>query len=296
MQSFTTIRTVLVHRLHTVPTLVQSISHQWEKNGVGELLDPISFKTAWTDYQGLMVQKINDLVVGTPEESKTTQQLLIAHARDPLQAALFNYASMAHNNHHFFEAITTSPNPSQPRSTTGDGGPSLPRGMTPDLLAPLTASFGSLETFRSEFLATAEAMFGPGFVWLVNKGGNFYILNTYLAGSPYADAHTRMQSVDMNTQNVGSAGGLTAADWRRQTEVQNNPGSFGNFIEAHRRPGGIQVQPVLCVNTWQHVWLPQYGVFGKREYLERWWEHVNWGIVESRFKSAPLRKDNFQRK
>ena len=217
---------------------------------------------------------------GTPEESKDAKTLLLQHARDPLQAALFNYASMAHNNHFFFEALATA------RSTS-----TIPINLGQHFVA----SFGSLETLRDELLATAEAMFGPGFVWLVQsaKPHGFRILTTYLAGTPYDEAHQRLQPLDMNTQTVGSVGGLTPEHYRRQTEVQNEVGAFGSHLRDMRRPGGLKVTPVLCVNTWEHVWLPLYGVYGKREYLERWWENIDWNVVLDRSKDQlQIAKDN----
>ena len=42
---------------------------------------------------------------GTPEESVPTKTLLLSNAREPDKAALFNYASMAHNNHFFFNCL-----------------------------------------------------------------------------------------------------------------------------------------------------------------------------------------------
>jgi Fe-Mn family superoxide dismutase len=33
------------------------------------------------------------------------------------------------------------------------------------------------------------------------------------------------------------------------------------------------------VNTWEHVWLQQYGIKGKRQFLEAWWDKIDWDIV-----------------
>ncbi|KAL8814183.1 MAG: hypothetical protein Q9223_006572 [Gallowayella weberi] len=43
----------------------------------------------------------------TKDENTKTKDLLIKYARDPNRAALFNYASAAHNNHLFFETLVT---------------------------------------------------------------------------------------------------------------------------------------------------------------------------------------------
>lgn len=120
-------------------------------------------------------------------------------------------------------------------------------------------------------------MFGPGFVWLVqsNEAGTrrpLRIVATYLAGSPLSGAHYRRQSEDLNTHNPDSYQEL------------NSVGSFGPASKQERRDkkalGGIDVTPLLCVNTWEHVWLTDYGVRGKEKYLNDWWKKINWDIVQ----------------
>jgi superoxide dismutase, Fe-Mn family len=153
-----------------------------------------------------------------------------------------------------------------------------------------------MDDLRETFLNTAEAMFGPGFVWLVqthtsetvaDRDVGFRILATYLAGSPLPGAHWRMQPMDMNTQNVDSLGGKlgnTAESNARLTMPQNNVGAFGSGRFDHekprRAPGGANLTPLLCVNTWEHVWLMDYGIKGKRQYLEKWWDYIDWHKVE----------------
>ena len=115
-------------------------------------------------------------------------------------------------------------------------------------------------------------MFGPGFVWLVwmrdsssatARRGDWRILSTYLAGTPYPEAGHRQQGIDMNNNNSSSY-----ASYHDSQHVTNYAGSFG----AHSRqgqqdamipPGGAQLMPVLCVNTWEHVYIFDYGLQGK---------------------------------
>jgi Fe-Mn family superoxide dismutase len=175
--------------------------------------------------------------------------------------------------------------------------------MPPRLATKLQEDFGSIEILKNEMLAMAYTMFGPGFVWLVRtelKGDTsqtyqqrkFRLMCTYLAGSPLAGAHNRAQPVDMNTQNVAAAeaaGGvnrLSEQERRRQTEVQNNVGTVGTF--AARPPqadqtsfGGVHIVPALCVNTWQHAWLPDHGVGGKMTFLQKWWDLIDWKVVDA---------------
>lgn len=51
-------------------------------------------------------------------------------------------------------------------------------------------------------------------------------------------------------------------------------------------PGGVPLTPLLCVNTWEHVWMMDHGINGKDEYLERWWDRVDWNAVEDAHKAA----------
>jgi Fe-Mn family superoxide dismutase len=190
-----------------------------------------------------------------------TKDLVINFAREPNSAYLFNLASMAFNNHFFFKHINTDPNlTSTPPS---------------DLTVEINKHFSSMDTFRETFLGSAEAMFGPGFVWLVQLNDTnrreLRILNTYLAGSPLSGAHYRRQEQDLNTHNPESYQKL------------NSVGKFGRAANVAVQPkkplGGVDITPILCVNTWEHVWLEDYGIRGKREYLEAWWNKINWNEV-----------------
>lgn len=199
---------------------------------------------------------------GKSYQNLDTKSLVIELARDPTRAYDFNVASMAFNNHFFFRGLNTNPD--------------VQSRLPSDLDFQIRKEFSSLDTLRVEFLAVAEAMFGPGFVWLVqttdSSPGKLRILPTYLAGSPLSGAHYRRQSEDKTTQNADSQ------------QAVNKVGSFGAAAQQKpqgpKRPlGGIDTVPLLCVNTWEHVWLHDYGVKGKRKYLEAWWNNIDWDLV-----------------
>src|SRR5437667_10660052 len=113
----------------------------------------------------------------------------------------------------------------------------------------LTESFSSIDTLRREMIATANAMFGPGFVWLVQvRDGTratsyCRLLTTYNAGSPYSGAHYRRQAVDMATQSDLPK---TAAEMALY-QPTNTVGAFGGQSAAAKRiaPGGVDVIPLL---------------------------------------------------
>ena len=148
-------------------------------------------------------------------------------------------------------------------------------------------------------IATADTMFGPGFVWLVSRpvgktnNKEVALLNTYLAGSPYARSHWRRQPQDMNTTDNLVRPRDTAGTWSQRTEgnfavygLQNTQSP--SFLErqigsSSGQPNAADVEPLLCVNIWPHVYLEQFGVAGKREYLEKWWDSVDWSKLSHRY-------------
>ncbi|KAI4158609.1 MAG: hypothetical protein LQ342_007261 [Letrouitia transgressa] len=310
-------------RKHNVPALTHE--KEFKKHGVKNMLSREGFETAWTDYQSSLVHWLNSkttgihiplppstqplkpphrklsysqLSPGTADENVDTKTLLLKYARQASHAALFNHASAAHNNHIFFSSLTPSPSPSSSN-------------VPPPLLSQISASFSSLDSLRATFLATADAMFGPGFVWLVRlhqprpAGDDLAILNTYIAGSPYPDAHFRRQEFDMNTYTTGITSDLkpgmyaerfggnsgTGSDPVMGQYVRGygtgnmNAGSYGPFSKSadHRAPGGARLEVLLAVSTWEHVWLRDWGVGGKRGFLEAWWDAVDWEVVMERY-------------
>ena len=152
-----------------------------------------------------------------------------------------------------------------------------------------------MSSLRATFVATANAMFGPGFVWLVRKNNvaamsnapSLAILTTYLAGSPYPGAHYRQQPVDMATQTTNITGSMSPQVYA-SSPIAHNYG-FGNMFAGKfgpasgpdkTGPGGQDLDVLLGVNTWEHVWLRDWGVGGKKGFLDAWWERIDWGVVE----------------
>lgn len=225
----------------------------------------------------MIVARLNELTAGQPMEHQTSKSLSIQFARDPMAASLFNHASMAFNNHFFFSGLSTFP------MQLSDSRISL-------LRPSLEQTFGSIETLRETFLETAAAMFGPGFVWLVYcpkahqpsglQKGSWRILTTYLAGSPFPEAGYRQQGIDMSSQDANSYQSYLSS------QPTNTAGAFGSYSKSGREdarqpPGGTSLIPVLCVNTWEHVYIRDYGVEGKRQYLADWWAAIDWESVYS---------------
>lgn len=94
----------------------------------------------------------NKAVAGTKWESKSLEDI-VRGTYEPqalAQSAIFNNASQ-HWNHIFFWEIMS------PQEST----------IPDDLGRAISKSFGSMTTFRDEFISAGVAQFGSGWVWLV---------------------------------------------------------------------------------------------------------------------------------
>ncbi|KAF1984592.1 manganese and iron superoxide dismutase [Aulographum hederae CBS 113979] len=243
----------------------------FERNGVPNFLSSHGFLMGWTQYQKYLTNRLDNLTKGTTLENLPIFDIINNEARNPAHANLFNYASALWNNHCFFEGLSPSTEP-------------VP--MSRALESQLLDSYPSIETLKKTFVGTASAMFGPGYVWLVRakigQQERFRVLATYNAGTPFPQAHWRRQPIDANNHNEQSA-------------VQNRVGSFGRHSakapDPSRPPGYIpSIRPIVCVSTWPHVHLRDYG-FDKRRYLERFWDSIDWDVAEMRANASKDKDD-----
>ncbi|KAK4226140.1 Manganese/iron superoxide dismutase [Podospora fimiseda] len=268
---------------HTVPSLEQFN----RQNGIPGFLSPQALAIAWDAYQTHVLQRLNALTAESDFETKDLQKIVLATSREPRYASIFNYASMAHNNHFFFKNLVGSEETIH-----------IPKQLESDLCL----SFGSIETLKLELIKTASAMFGPGFVWLVKTEAPgapnlFKVLPTYLAGSPYPGAHWRRQDVDANTDIGSSTPEGLAAGKRFLEDSAYGAGNASAAVNSRHKfaPGGTDLTPVLCLNTWEHVWLfdYQFGVGskgGKYEYAMNWWKKIDWDKVSQLAYASPKAK------
>lgn len=172
----------------------------------------------------------------------------------------------------------------------------------PKLLDRIERDFDSLPAFKLAFSSAAYGMASSGYVWLVqDRHGVLGIVPTYGAGTVLIqnriqrdgarEEWTEASVVERSTptppspppqqQQQGGAGGRgvrafstsPASSYRRGTDLDNL--NDERAIE-HR---GEELFPLLCVSVHERDWLPDYGMWGKEEYLMRFWECVDWQRV-----------------
>lgn len=110
------------------------------------------------------VAKLNELVAGTPYESMSLSEIILKS-----DGAIFNNAAQTWNHEFYFAAL--SPDACH-----------RPEGA---LREAIDDRFGSFDKFREQMTAAAAALFGSGYVWLVeDPSGRLSIESTSNADNP----------------------------------------------------------------------------------------------------------------
>lgn len=118
------------------------------------------------------VTNLNAAVAADPKLSGMTLERLVANA-GTLSDTIRNNAG-GHWNHNFFWSIMAPP------TQTGTA--------SPELMAAITASFGSMDAFKTAFAKAGTSRFGSGWVWLIiGADGKLAITSTPNQDNPLMD-------------------------------------------------------------------------------------------------------------
>lgn len=113
------------------------------------------------------VDKLNQLVQGTPFAEMSLEEVIKTSKADPSKAAVFNNAAQVWNHTFYWNAL-------KPRSGKPAG----------KMAQKIDAAFGSFEEFKKQFAEAAVTQFGSGWAWLVSEGGSLKIVKTPNAETP----------------------------------------------------------------------------------------------------------------
>lgn len=131
-----------------------------------------TFSYHYAKHHKAYVDNGNKLIAGTELESLDLETLVKTVAGKPDKAAIFNNAAQVWNHTFFWHSM--KPN----------GGGDIPT----DLASRITASFGSIDAFKEQFIAAGIGQFGSGWVWLVQEAGGLKIVKTGNAETPLTHA------------------------------------------------------------------------------------------------------------
>ena len=122
------------------------------------------------------VTNLNKLLEGKPEASKSLEEIIMSS-----DGGVFNNAAQIWN--HTFYWNSMKPN-----------GGGEPTGEVKDMLV---RDFGSVEAFKTEFVAKGVGQFGSGWVWLVLDGDKLKVVNTPNAETPLTTSAKPLLTCDV---------------------------------------------------------------------------------------------------
>ncbi|MBC7661449.1 MAG: superoxide dismutase [Fe] [Chitinophagaceae bacterium] len=123
------------------------------------------------------VDNLNKLVAGTPNESKSLEELV-----KTTEGGVFNNAAQVWNHTFYWYCM-------KPK---GGGAP------TGKIGEAITKNFGSFENFKEQFSEAAKTQFGSGWAWLVKKpDGSLAIEKTGNAGNPMTSGLKPVMTCDV---------------------------------------------------------------------------------------------------
>ena len=123
------------------------------------------------------VDKLNELISGTPYEKMTLKEIILKS-----DGTIYNNAAQVWNHEFYFGGLSPKP---QDR----------PQGA---LLKAIDSSFGSFEQFKERMTAAAVALFGSGYVWLVEeKTGRLSIYSSTNADNPLRHGYKPLFCIDI---------------------------------------------------------------------------------------------------
>ncbi len=123
------------------------------------------------------VTKLNELVAGTPHQSKSLEEIIKTS-----EGPIFNNAAQVWNHTFYWHCL--SPN--------GGGEP------TGALLTAINDAFGSFAEFKTKFTQTSINTFGSGWGWLVKtKEGALTLASTSNAQTPMTQGQVALLTCDV---------------------------------------------------------------------------------------------------
>jgi Fe-Mn family superoxide dismutase len=127
------------------------------------------------------VDNVNKLIAGTDLEGKSLEQIIIAAAKDPAKAGIFNNAAQVWNHSFYWKCLKP-----------GGGGP--PKGAIAD---KINAAFGGYDKFVEELKNAGVTQVGSGWAWLGLDGGALKITKTANADTPLVHGQKALLTLDV---------------------------------------------------------------------------------------------------
>ncbi|RHZ53768.1 hypothetical protein Glove_437g31 [Diversispora epigaea] len=219
--------------------------------------------------QSFLIETLNKLVTGTEFENDEMYTIITKTAQVPEKAQLFNCASQAWNNDFFLQSL----NPGKMEEVT-------------TIKEDIRKEFGTIEEFKKHFKYMALGLFGSGWTWLVLTEFNILrVINTYNAGTPLDI--TRLQAHDPNNHPDNLPNSpfhfTPTSPFAPTLNESPKPLPPPKIKLAMESPNKLRLTPLLALNVWEHAYIRDYGLQGKGNYIDNFWDVVDWNVMEEKF-------------
>ena len=135
-----------------------------------------TFEYHYGKHHKAYVDTLNQMVEGTPEESKSLEEIIMSS-----EGKKFNQAGQIWNHNLYW--VSMAP-----------GGGGAPSGAAGDAI---NEAFGSYDKFREEFKTSATGQFGSGWTWLTYDNGKLAVSSTSNADLPMKHGRTAVLTCDV---------------------------------------------------------------------------------------------------
>lgn len=174
--------------------------------------------------------------------------------------------------------------------------PTLPG---PELLAQIERDYESLPAFKSQFSAAALGMVQSGWLWLVrDQAGRLGIVptlghSTLLVSKQHKRGLHNFEATLLDTRPTPEEEAEAALNSPATTYGDAGAGTqnyvpFARLASARDKTKvGQELTPLFCLSLHEHSWLPDYGIWGKEDYLVNFWHSLNWAEVSKAYSQVP---------
>src|SRR5690242_2709221 len=126
----------------------------WDEGALDPVISARTIGLHYGKHHKAYVDKLNELVAGTPFADMPLEQVVRQAAGDKAAQKIFNNAAQAWNHTFFWNCL--APKGGKPSGT---------------LAKRIDAELGGMEKFAESFQKTAVETFGSGWAWLVDRDG-----------------------------------------------------------------------------------------------------------------------------
>lgn len=149
----------------------------YSKDALMPHISPETFDYHYGKHHKAYVDKLNELVQGTPHVTKTLEEIIRSS-----DGPVFNNSAQIWNHTFFWNCL----------SPKGGGEP------TGALKAAIDKDFGSFAKFKEQFTLKSTTLFGAGWAWLVKRpDGSLAIEQTSNAATPLTTANKPLMTLDV---------------------------------------------------------------------------------------------------